>query len=373
VSAERPASGSETQILTALRELAADLRERLPARAAEVPDDATQPESAARQLVDLVLSAVERPGPGALRDPSLVVRALSIERDLARHTDAQRLRRRARAEDGVERLRAIGDPDELLRRAAEEALEACDVERALLSRIEGETWTAVAWAGEHARDVAGLPSLPLSVMTTEHEVAETRRPFLVDVDRRSGRTHRVLREALAPTRVVVPIVPSGVTIGLLHLDRPGDARSMDLHDRDLAWWFAQGFGRLYERAVVRRRLEAQRALVEDTARAALNAVPVLGEAIDLPHDDAATPRHRHPLEDRPSGDALLTPREREVADLLATGLSNHDIAQRLVIEPATTRSHMRNILRKLGARNRAQAVAIHLRRRTIAPEDAGPT
>jgi two-component system, NarL family, nitrate/nitrite response regulator NarL len=58
--------------------------------------------------------------------------------------------------------------------------------------------------------------------------------------------------------------------------------------------------------------------------------------------------------------ALLTPREREVSDLLATGLSNKEIGGRLQIELPTVKNHVHNILGKLEVHRRAEAVA-HLR------------
>src|SRR5207248_4867867 len=54
---------------------------------------------------------------------------------------------------------------------------------------------------------------------------------------------------------------------------------------------------------------------------------------------------------------LLTPREREVLTLLAEGLEQNEIAERLVISPKTVGSHIERILGKLGVRSRAQAVA----------------
>jgi DNA-binding NarL/FixJ family response regulator len=57
----------------------------------------------------------------------------------------------------------------------------------------------------------------------------------------------------------------------------------------------------------------------------------------------------------------LTPREREVIELLRTGSRNREIAERLVLEESTVKRHVRNILRKLGARNRTEA-AMLLRR-----------
>jgi DNA-binding NarL/FixJ family response regulator len=50
----------------------------------------------------------------------------------------------------------------------------------------------------------------------------------------------------------------------------------------------------------------------------------------------------------------LSPREREVAGLVAQGMTNRQIAETLIISEATADVHVKRILRKLGARSRAQ-------------------
>ena len=52
----------------------------------------------------------------------------------------------------------------------------------------------------------------------------------------------------------------------------------------------------------------------------------------------------------------LTDREREVMALVAAGLSNQEIAERLVVSPATAKTHVSRAMVKLGARDRAQLV-----------------
>jgi NarL family two-component system response regulator LiaR len=61
----------------------------------------------------------------------------------------------------------------------------------------------------------------------------------------------------------------------------------------------------------------------------------------------------------------LTEREREVLALMIEGLNNTQIAGRLIVSPSTIKSHVSNILAKLGVASRTEAVTLALRKRII--------
>jgi DNA-binding NarL/FixJ family response regulator len=69
--------------------------------------------------------------------------------------------------------------------------------------------------------------------------------------------------------------------------------------------------------------------------------------------------------------AALTEREREVMALAGAGLSNEEIAERLVVSPATARTHVSRAMVKLGARDRAQLVVFAYESGLVSPGHAG--
>lgn len=112
----------------------------------------------------------------------------------------------------------------------------------------------------------------------------------------------------------------------------------------------------------RTRLALARVLTGDDAaaeaRAALSALEALGAVRDA---DAAAATLRElgvvAVRGGPAGAGKLTRRELEVLELLGEGLSNRELAERLFLSRKTVERHVRNVLVKLGLRNRAEAAA----------------
>ena len=92
------------------------------------------------------------------------------------------------------------------------------------------------------------------------------------------------------------------------------------------------------------------------------APQVMARMVDrfIEREPAADPGHT------PVGS--LSPREREVLSLVARGLTNPEIAERLVVSLATVKTHVRSILAKLDARDRVQAVLLAHRHGLVADD-----
>jgi DNA-binding NarL/FixJ family response regulator len=105
-------------------------------------------------------------------------------------------------------------------------------------------------------------------------------------------------------------------------------------------------------------------VAEFDALAEARAAGVRADAVMLA--GGSRPRPGDGREEEPAPGEALTPREQEVLELLAEGLSNRAIAARLGISDQTVKFHVASIAGKLGASNRTDAVRRAVRRGLIA-------
>jgi len=287
---------------------------------------------------------------------------------------AQRIAAFASVQDALGRLHGITSVSRLIDRVPEEA---CRVgfDRAMISRVHGSLWVPEAvyvegdpeWAREILRVGRDEPQL-LNHMILETEMVRRRGPLLVPDAQTDPRVHPTLvAETRARSYVAAPIMPEGRVIGFLHADCYMRRRHVDEFCRDVLWMFAQGVGCAFQRTVLSERLHALRATV---GRMTIDITKVTDELVDAEVEVARTGRDNVPearsaaamfVADYSPANSALTRREIEVLRLMATGETNAGIAARLIISEGTVKSHVKHILRKLGAANRAEAVCRYLR------------
>jgi DNA-binding CsgD family transcriptional regulator/GAF domain-containing protein len=278
-----------------------------------------------------------------------------------------------RVRDAVDSLAQLGPVSQLIDHCAVEAAEAADLDRLLLSRIEHG---ALVVERLHLRDededgdalLAALRESPaqLSYPLFECELLRRRQGKLVDdLDRSQPNRYAFQATMDWQSYVAVPIVVDGAIAGFLHGDRtPGRPAPSQL-EADALEHFAAGFGLVFERAVLRRRLRDQRREIRRIATWADARTGELSEGtIDLSaeraeeHDRAASPTL---LTEGGDLGAQLTAREVDVLRLMADGMTNANIARALFVSQGTVKFHVKNILRKMQAANRADASSRYLR------------
>ncbi len=165
--------------------------------------------------------------------------------------------------------------------------------------------------------------------------------------------------------VAAPIVLDGRAIGFLHADRRPSGRAVDDGDAEALSTFALCFALVYERALLRHRLRVQRDEMRQVAAWADARTSELGDrsitlAADAESEGEAPAIRRNGAADSALRD-LLTRRELDVLELMVRGDTNAGIAKELVVSEGTVKFHVKNILRKLHANNRAEATSRYLR------------
>jgi DNA-binding CsgD family transcriptional regulator len=319
------------------------------------------------------LRSLETGDPRVAELCDLAVRAADLEVDLRDSAVQRRKRALAGVEAGLGRLRCMSTSAELVDNVCQQIVGSCGFTRAMLSRVDGNTWmpwiTHFGHREVRPSDAEWMANtrIPLRSMTLERELLETQHAaYVVNASEDPRADTPFVAATRATSYVAAPVIPAGRVIGFLHADYYPSDRTVDRVDRDILWAFAEGFGRIYERTVLLERLNAQRDHVRDTLRTAETIMDKLarGELELARHEDersmVSSATTLALAGERSSMDELLTPREREVLSLIVVGQSNSAIAARLVISEGTVKSHVKQILRKIGAVNRSEAIARYL-------------
>ncbi|WP_026909911.1 LuxR C-terminal-related transcriptional regulator [Patulibacter minatonensis] len=373
--------GELTDIEARVRDLARTTRTMIEA---EPPDP--NPEPARRIVATLTglsaeigeqFTAIDLDPPRAADLCELLVEVGELQSDLREHTLGLRFQTLDRIHGALARIRQEESSAALIDAAPAELCAACGFDRAMISRVRGSTWVPhtlhLVADEEHEVNVAlkaflAGAEIPLVTSMLEAELVRRRAPALIHDAQEDARTFRPLIE-VAETRayVVAPIVTTGPVIGFLHADTFSSGRPLTSHDRDNIQTFAEGFGLIFERAVLVERLALQH---ERIGKAFADTESMIGElcaaqvqlARQAP-DAATTSATPASMLTAPEAriNSVLTPREREVLGLLASGATNVQIANQLVVSESTVKSHVKHILRKLRASNRAEAVSRYLR------------
>ena len=116
--------------------------------------------------------------------------------------------------------------------------------------------------------------------------------------------------------------------------------------------------------------DASSSEIRDALRQVLDDGAAIDPAVQHHLVDAIT--RPAPPRQPPKLPAGLTQREAEVLSLIAAGLSNGEIAGRLVVSDGTVKTHINHLFAKIGVRDRAQAVAYAYQHQLAAPPDDKP-
>jgi DNA-binding CsgD family transcriptional regulator len=279
--------------------------------------------------------------------------------------------------DALARLRRAQSLAALLRYATEEVCTTCGFDRAIIWRVEGSV--AIAESVSMPRH----PEFALNVLKHARAHPPKLRHLMVETEMlRRGSAALILDAAENPrvyrpfadlvkttSYVAAPIMPQGRVIGFLHADLGDSVRQPDELDRDVLRTFAEGFGYAVERTILLERLQAQRTHVAQLMSSTHDVMSMLS-AVDVElvaaGEPVAAPVSIPAAESGAARNAefgrILTRREVDVLELVATGASNARIAAHLVISEATVKCHVRSILRKLSCANRGEAISRYVGR-----------
>jgi LuxR family transcriptional regulator, regulator of acetate metabolism len=300
--------------------------------------------------------------PAAHATKRVLVELLQLEREIRELEFVRRSDALERVADAVRGLGEIGPAEGIIATAAAALGASSKFDRVVISEVlERGLRPLAVWQRDDPRGaeraLAALRGAPirLEYPLIEDEVARGHGVELVSVVGAGARTPAALAgEFDWDSYVVAALTARGESIGLLHADATASGRPLNGLDTEVAAKFAEGLSGVFERAVLRHTLQLHRAELQ-------SAVQWMGGRLNRLSEDAGFEGPRPGSGGDPGLVESLTPRELEVMQLLARGHTNLAIAHALVVREGTVKYHVKNILRKLGARSRSDAVARFVR------------
>ncbi len=295
----------------------------------------------------------------------LILDLQQLAMDWYLHDTSMRGQRLADCAAGLARLRTLPSSAALADSVCEELVVRCGFHRAVLSKVESRSWKPLVLHHRGGNETQPWFSdwinqrVPLSDTAPEAEMLSRRRPTLVYDTAAPVYRPLIVQAGQSRSYALAPLVVGNDVVGFLHTDHHPLPRRVDESDRDVLWAFADGFSHIYERSMLTEQLRSQRDSVRELFFGAVDRLDELCESTtERMSEDADSD-----AEVCPPLMVELTDREAEVFGLMVTGATNQAIAERLVITEGTVKSHVKHILRKYGAVNRAQAIAWALRDR----------
>jgi DNA-binding CsgD family transcriptional regulator/GAF domain-containing protein len=306
-----------------------------------------------------------------------------LARSLVEQVLAPRLLVQERVLAAIERLEELGPVSALIDQAPGAAAEAVNLERVLLYRIDDgylvvDSLYSRSDPVQAGADLLRLQASPvrLAYPLVEAEIVRRRRALLVESGDGDPQTRQANYEIMRwRGYVAAPIVVTGRVVGFFEGDRPAGPEPLSAIDREALDLFARRFAQIFERAALRRRLRIQQHEMRRVASWADSRTSELSDrAIDLASERSPTDGDTAPSSQATTDGALadlLTRREIDVLKLMVKGETNAGIARALVISEGTVKFHVKNVLRKMQASNRADASSRYLRL-TLGSAPLGP-
>jgi DNA-binding CsgD family transcriptional regulator len=242
-------------------------------------------------------------------------------------------------------------------------------DRSIVSRIVDGVWVSESvyvadnpgWADEINRVGQEMPQ-PLVPGLHETEVVRRREAMIVTDVQADARVHRPIADASrSSSYVAAPIVSGNQVVGLLHGDCYIQGRDPDAADCEALAMYAKGFQLALSRAHTAERLQKVGSELRNIANECHDGVAAAHEfSLEREPDRSADflLASRVTKQALRSVRGLLTAREIQILELMAEGMSNARIGEKLVISEGTVKQHVKHVLRKLNAGNRVEAVSM---------------